>query len=191
MATNNSSTGGFITSSVTPLDDGAFDDFLHDFIQGLTSLDGTLIRPLWQQEPPSRPDININWVAFGITNRYDDYSPSSRFDDSVGMISTRYQEFELQLSFYGPQAASYEATFRDNIEIAQNREYLLPQGVAYVGIGMAVNATMEINTRYELRIDVITRFRRQLTRIYPILSLLSAEEEIVTPTYSDSINTTN
>jgi hypothetical protein len=91
-----STTAGFIGPNVspTPLQDDAYDDLLHDLIAGITNISPDLIRPRWQPEPPPRPDISVNWVAFGITEVNQDWLPSTVHVDS-GDGFDAFQRFEV------------------------------------------------------------------------------------------------
>lgn len=176
---NTSASGGYLLP-VNPIinDDDNLDDILHDFYMGLTNLDPTLVRPRWVITPGNLPDIKTEWMSFGVTNRKQDTFVSQIFDPSKGMIVQRYEHFDCIISVYGRQADHYTGLIRDGMFVEQNREVIKRYGIVVVEIGQPKTVPMLINERWNKRIDVTISFRRQLVRVYPIESLVSAEFEV-------------
>ena len=108
---NTSATGGYLLfTSPAPLNDDGLCDFLHDVIAGVTGLPNAMVRPSFQQNPPTRPSINTNWVGFRVDNQIPEAGNSyveenrNNIEDSGGAGATqqRHETFELVCTFYGP-----------------------------------------------------------------------------------------
>lgn len=180
----NSSTGGFLVPAApAPLDDAALEDLFHDTIAGVLNFQGPLlglVRPRFQSEPPNDPPQNTNWVAFGLTmgkrdwDRYERHDPTYYGEDGGATISEQDQEFELHLSFYGPDAGALQGLFEDSIKIAQNRDALDAKGIKFMSALDAYRLPALLKQRWANRWDQKFKFRRRVTRVYPILNLASA-----------------
>lgn len=175
-----SATGGFLLPSTNTLDDQALDHLFHDLIVGVTGLDPTLVRPRWQPEPGNMPAFNTPWIAQGITDRRDDVVASQTYIEGTGLVVTRNQELDCLVSVYGSIAATIEANLRDGLSVDQNREYINSQGIVLVSVGNPRNATMLINERWQKRLDVVITFRRTISRIYAVESLVAAQIQLIT-----------
>ena len=182
---NTSATGGYLLPGATPapVEGDAFEDFLHDVIQGVTGLAGSMIRPRWQDEPANMPQANTTWAAFGITAwDPDTYAVEQEQQDGEGTDLIRHETNEIMVSFYGPQAALYASAFRDGIQVSQNREALVLAGVGMVSTGSAQQVPSLVKDRWQKRVDVPWTVRRQILRSYPVLTLLSANLILYTDT---------
>lgn len=172
---NTSATGGpLLPLNQIPTDDQALDRFLHDLYTGITGLDPTLVRPLWNITPGNMPKINTEWMSQGIIDRRQDFFPTQHFDDTQGMILMRNQELDNLVSLYGDQAGWLADLLIDGLSLTQNRDPMTAAGLYLVDIGKPKNASMLINEQWYKRIDVVITYRRNITRVYPILSVKSA-----------------
>lgn len=65
---NTSATGGYLVPSPSnPYPGGiTFKQFLQTVFVGLSGLSTDLVRGKWQINPPKQPDVNTNWIAFGL-----------------------------------------------------------------------------------------------------------------------------
>ena len=146
---------------------------------GLSGIPGPLVRPRWQPVPPNQPDIKTNWLAFGIQGRpadtfaFEVHDPAAN-DGNGADIVNRNEVLEILLSFYGPQASGYASRVRDGFAVPQNREALLMAGMALIECGDITTAPALINQQWYRRFDMPVRIRRAVTRVYPVLHLVSA-----------------
>jgi len=164
-----------------PLTDDLWENFLHDLIAGVTGLDNTLVRPRWQTEPPLRPDIGVNWVAFGVTNTQADYAPVFyHIDDGVVGYDALQQmeEHTIMCSFYGPAGEKYCSYFQRGLWVDQNQASMRANAVGLVSVGGQTRAAELVKERWWPRTDVQFILRREVRYNYNVLNLLQAQVDI-------------
>lgn len=197
--TNDSSTGGYLapTGTPTPLEDQALLDFFQAIFAGITGIPGTLIRPRWQPTPPNQPSNGTNWMAFGITDRpadefaYEYHNPAAAGGQGADIVE-RTEELTILCSFYGLNADSNAALLRDGLQVGQNREVLLKNGMALISAGGIVAAPAILNSQWYYKVDMSVRIRRAVVRTYPILNLESAVFSVEDDSgLTDTINVSN
>lgn len=181
---NNSGTGGYLLPTSEPLNDGALLDFMQEVIKGVTGLPGKMVRPAYQADPPKRPAINEDWCAFWIGNQTPEAGNAyiKIAADGLSSSSQRHETFQLRMSYYGPNASRNAASFRDNLQIGQNREQLFLAGMAHVDCSAITPLGDLVNQQWYKRADITGNFRRELNRDYGIMSFLSAGGTIATET---------
>jgi hypothetical protein len=197
MSGNNSSTGGFLKPGAPaapgPLEGVALLDFIQAWIVGLTGLDGTLVRPEGQPEPPNMPPAGTAWCSFRISDRDSDAFPWVGHNPTFlgdawqpppnGMdLMQRNETLWLRCIFYDlgstGQADSYAALMRDSAIIAQNREYLRQGGLTVGSTGELISVTELIKERNQYRVDLAIELRRQIYRAYPVQDILGATVQL-------------
>ena len=186
---NSSATGGPLLplAPTPPLQGDALDDALTALVIGITGLDGSLVRPRWQPDPPNQPPAAIDWCAIGITSITPDgnatiihFGGRSVNDPNAFDQMQRHEELEVTASFYGPNGASNAGLLRDGLAIAQNREPLVARGMAYINtIGFMALPEL-VNQQWIRRQDVTLRFRRIVVRNYPVLNIRAADAAVRT-----------
>ena len=180
MATD-SSVAGYLAPSSAPVYDDALDNTIHDLIVGLAGITGDLVRPRWQPEPPTQPAYSANWVAFGLTGTdvdsfaYEHHSPTGEGPTSV----ERDELLTYIHSFYGPGAHGLCERFRDGFEISQNRDALRSAGLTLVEVQRAVKIPALLKEKWVPKVDVTVVYRRRTSRAYPVLTLRSANADLV------------
>lgn len=186
MASNTSATGGYLTPTNTiNIDGDPLDDIFHDLFAGVTGVDNTLVKPRWVIKPSNMPDRNTTWMSFGVIDTRNDINPSQWFDDKQGMILINNQELDVQVSCYGPNAAQLESILRDGLNLDQNREVINSLGIVLVDVGKAINTSELVNTEWVKRVETTVTFRKQIRRVYAILSLEAAAVDIHTDDWVD------
>ena len=182
-----SSTGGFLqpttpATGLAPEYDKLFDTFLQSVVSGVTGLPGHHVRPRWQLNPPKRPSMETTWAAIGIQrihtenaeHPHDGAANKGKGQDDF----TTHEDIDVVCTFYGPHAWGSAAIFRDGLWMSQNREALYLAGCGVGDIGdMQTNAEL-INNQWLHRVDMTIRFVREISRLYPVLNLLSAQGTI-------------
>lgn len=176
---NTSATGGYLQPTNVVIDDQALKRFLHDVIVGITGLDNTLVRPGFQANPPTRPNIDVNWCGFSIINKRTESLPLYRQDDEESGTQSTNELFDLLVSFYGPNCTAYAGVLRDGLQITQNLEQLFAAGMAPLGTDGIIYTADLVNDRFYERADITINMNRDVSRTYDILSLLSVEGTIL------------
>lgn len=191
MADNTSQSGGFLlpVPSAVPLEGQALRRFLQQWVVGISGLDGTMVRPVAQGEPPNIPNAGECWAAISILNR-----PADTFPAVIHKVDAespegfdelqRNEALRLLVSFYdlgsNGQADMYASMFRDGTSIPQNLEYLRRSGFALNSVGDLVDAPILFKSRWKYGLDLPVIVVRQINRQYRVKNVVSADGEIVT-----------
>lgn len=177
MATNSSQDGYLLPSSV-PIEDELLEDALHDALEGMTGIPGNLVRPRWQPEPPTQPDFNTNWVAFGVVRTSSDvFAYVEQASDTEARVY-RDELLEVLHSFYGPNCTSNAKRMRDGFSVGQNHDQLRVNNIALVSVGDVTHLPALLKEKWVQRVDLTVTYRRRSVRSYPVLTILSARVEI-------------
>lgn len=184
---NTSASGGYLLPNPTlGLPKGlSLNQFLNTVFQGLSNLQGTLVRPRWQVAPPKQPDLPTNWMAFGIISDLADTNAFVGMDaDGVDTL-IRHEELEIACSFYGPDSLEIAKQVRDGFQIQQNLDALRAANMGYKEVSKLLHMPELINERWFDRYEMSVFLRRQIQRVYPTLSLVTAEGIIIALSPSD------
>jgi hypothetical protein len=180
---SDSAVGGYLLASTTGLEGQDLQRFLQQWLVGMTGLDPTLVRPRWQPEPPNIPVETVAWLAFGIGNTSADVFPYVVHDPDLndgqgGDRLQRHEEFDMLCSAYDlgstGQADAVMSLLRDGTAISQNRDYLRSAGIALIEAGDMLSVPSLLMERWNYRVDMTLRLRRQIDREYPVFHILSA-----------------
>jgi hypothetical protein len=193
--TTNSSTGGYLqpTPAPAPLEGQALLRFFQQIIAGITGLSGSMVRPFWQTEPPNVPEQGNAWCAFKIARRpSDEYAFIGRLpylpEDGADHLQ-RHEELNIATTFYdtggstgndnsGGLADYYSALLRDGLSVPQNREPLFLAGMGLTKIGEEISVPEKVKNRWQYRVDFEFAVNRQIDRVYPVNTLVSADGTI-------------
>lgn len=154
--------------------------FIQTVMVGVSGLPGPLVRPKWQVKPPKNPEILTNWMAIGIdvatpdANGYLDAYP----DGTV--VTQRHELLEVSCSIYGPNAIDTMGLLRDGFQIPTNLEGLRSANMGFVEVTAARHIPDLVNESFIDRFVMSVFLRREIQRVYPILTLVSASGVIHT-----------
>lgn len=179
-----SSAPGYLSpaASPAPLQGDGLNTLLQPVIVGITGLPGPMVRPAFQEEPPNIPDAGEAWAAFRYAARPSDTFPSIVHEDTPDGGQDRlrrHETIEVLVSFYdlgtSGLADTYASLLRDGLGIPQNVEPLIAHGMGLVSVGVETTAPVLIKIRWQYRVDLPFTLRREVVRVYPIKSVLTAQ----------------
>lgn len=185
---NNSQTGGYIRPiSVTQPPHGlTLLQFLQTVLVGLSGLDGTLVRPKWQIKPPPQPDVNTNWLAFGIESDTPNFNAAVVTNKDTGVTTLkRWRTMILQLSFYGPNALDLIEQVQDGFQLGQNLAALTSAKMGLTETGQALHLPELVNEQWFERYEMSVTLQRLVQSVYPIVTIVGAHGTIYAPTAKD------
>ncbi len=176
---NSSATGGYLTQTSSSIDGQALRRFLQSVIVGVTGLNATLVRPMWQQNPPPIPSIDVDWCGFAIMTQRPEKGAFHEQLDAGGATLLRHEELDLLCAFYGPNCLVNAGLLRDGLElIAQNREQLFLAGMGVNGFSDIPHAPELVNDRFFDRADITMTIQREIRRSYDILHFVGASGNV-------------
>jgi hypothetical protein len=163
--------------AIQPLEDDAWDDWLQAVFAGISGLPDDLVRPRWQIEPPNRPEIDVDWLALGVTSKRNDFTPYIlHVDEGEGYDALQEHEIdEVLCSFYGPNCERHASYLRRGFFLDQNRAVCRKSGVGLVEIQDIRSAPEYVNERWWNRMDMNVILRREIRLNYPVRTILRAQ----------------
>ncbi len=191
MADNTSASGGYLLPAATPapLEGEDLFVFIQTQVKGITGMDGKLVRPAPQGEPPNIPPQATAWAAIQITQIPADTFPAviHRPDAFGGLGGDELQQNEqiaVLTSFYDTgvtgQAMNLATLLRTGYAIAQNREPLRKAGFAINSMGTETPVPVILKERWLYRVDLNFILSRQITRLYRVQNVLSVDQNLST-----------
>jgi hypothetical protein len=156
------------------LEDDAFEDFLHDWLAGISGLAEDMVRPAFQANPSPFPDSGNTWMAFTFRRSKGDWDPVVR-----GTSIFRMEEIRILCGFYGPASGARVMQFRMSTGINQNIWPLHEQRMAFVSVDEGIIVSEKIKGKFQRRMDVEVVLRRAVQFSYAVPELASATGQIL------------
>lgn len=182
MSINSANAGYLLPGSTVGLPKNlSFTQFIQTILVGISGFPGDLVRPDWQPNPPKRPDITINWLAFGVAESTP-YNFIYAGSNGTNQNSQFQEAFSVKLSVYGPKALDNYRLIRDGFQISQNLEALTLASMGLVDVSKGIRNPELIDERWYDRWECFVNMRYESQRTYPVLTLVSAEGTIFAPT---------
>lgn len=163
---------GPLVQSAGPMEGQTLRQFLQSMIVGVTALNGSLVRPMWQPEPPPVPAITENWCGFGVVTQTPDANAYHDQNQLTSATLVRHEELEVLCAFYGPLCSDYAGRLRDALDLSQNRDTLRTAGMALVGTSGITRVPELVNARWYDRADIMLTIRREVRRTYAVFTFL-------------------
>lgn len=154
--------------------------FLQTVFVGLSELPGTLVRPSWQVNPPKQPDIDVNWMAFGVAEAAPDSNAYVTIDTDDVVTLKRNRSIQVDCSFYGPLAFQVAELVADGFQIQQNLFALRDAKMGFTATTPAIQVPDLVNERWVARVQMSVILQRTTVRVYPISTFVSANGTIHT-----------
>ena len=192
MSAKTSATGGYLAPSptkstlTTAPPNLTLKQFIQTVLVGISGLQGPLVRPNWQQEEPKQPDINTDWVAYGIEQNAADFNAvvetTGDEDNNVTTQLYRYETLQIDISVYGPNCYDLCSLIRDGFQLTQNLAALRKANMGFGWDEPAAHMPDLVNGRWVDRYRMTIYLKRQVQRFYPILNFTSSSVQLYSPT---------
>ena len=180
-----STTVGFLAPAATNVDDKELEYLFQAMLVAILGIEGALVRRAFQTDAtPTAPGPGTAWCAFTIdmldeTNskgqwEHDPNGASGQGQDDL----TVYEIIDVRVSMYGPTSQGMASLVRDGLKVAQNRDVLRSNGLAYQYQSKPQpmhQLTGDTNMKTQRRYDVTLRFMRQIVRVYPVRSITAVD----------------
>ena len=156
-----------------PAEDADLDAVFQALVVQLTGLDGTLVRPRWQPNPPKQPEPGTTWCAVGVLmvtpNDGASITHDPTYNSGAGAdVVSRHESIEVLASFYGPQSQAYTRYLREGIALPQNTEGLAAIAIRWTECGPIRAVPELVNQQWIRRQDMSLRFNRQTLSVYAV-----------------------
>lgn len=189
VTAQNSGSAGYLLPDPGPLYDQDLEDLFQQVIVGITGLQGNLVRPRWQIDPPNLPPVSTDWCAFGVVVQERMWNAYQWWDNAGSAYVVEGSEpIDVTFSFYGPNNQRNRRSFTDGIMLDQNREDLGAQKIKLIEFRDPVNLPALLKEQWGRRVDVKAVFHRWVTRTFPVQTLIGTSppsginnEKFVTP----------
>lgn len=137
---------------------------------------------------PKQPDINVNWISFGIDVSVPDANAYTNYNSDGSFGSQRHETLEIGTDCYGPDALYISGLIRDGFQIKTNLDALQVAKMGFVETGPARQIPDLVNERFVGRVNMSIILRREVLRVYPVPTIISANGVIYAPDLDPNFN---
>jgi hypothetical protein len=164
------------------------EDILRLFCCAITGIDKTLVRKRWLMKPGSTPPVGVDWCALGVESVETHGTPvqhgsKPQTDKDPDVITrTSVQTLRCRASFYGAHASSVADTFREGIQLSQNRSQLERYGLKLQAVDDEVRHVPDYAfSQWIDRYDITFKVGRSVTRTFGVRTIVDATDiELIT-----------
>lgn len=121
---------------------------VHDYIVGLTGLDNTLVRPMYQPNPPTIPAFGTDWIGVDIKTIDMNGSSYQTLNKDDILTLRRDVTFDVSLAVYGTNALKIATLIRSGMELTYNTEIFRQYNIAFGSHGKVIRAPELHNQRW-------------------------------------------
>lgn len=184
MPNTSSSSGPLSPTPPAPAYGAALNTIIQNWLVPLIGLTGDRVVVYDQPEPPNVPDAGVAWAAVRVTVGDADRFPfvGHNVAGVAGDTLIRNEAIDLLASFYDlgidGLAAGYMAACRDAIAIRQNLDPVYAAGIKIGEVLEPVSLPTQLKTRWQYRVDLPIRLRRQVQRLYAVEDVLVGSIEL-------------
>jgi hypothetical protein len=175
---NDTSTGGFLSPSNAVSNDLALEDIFQIAIVGITGLVGSKVRPGFQPTTPNLPGFDEDWIAYQVKvvdqDTFSHIQHQHLLEPGGASVVSRDEEFEVLLSFYGPNGGQLLSRWREGLDLDPNRWGLLAYGIKLQFVGSPVMLPALLKERWVRRIDLKATFTRRIKVTYPVRTVVES-----------------
>lgn len=173
-----SSEAGYLRATDSGDYGSELEDLFGRVIQGITGLPGNLVRPKYQNDPPTLPQFDVDWCAFNVYVEPVLFNAYKTLEDDLVYTIQGTEVLQVTVSFYGPHFQEVERSWRDGMQLAQNRDELTAADIGFVSFADPVTVPMLMKQKWAKHIDIRGTFHRWAVRTYKVRTLLSADGTI-------------
>jgi hypothetical protein len=170
-----SSQQGYLQGSPASLYGDPLEDLFGRVIQGITGLPGNLVRPKYQVNPGTIPEFDVDWASFSVYVEPVLWNAYKTLEDDLTYTVEGTEVLRVLVSFFGPGYQNLERTWRDGIQLGQNRDELANAKIAFIEFADPVITPLLLKERWVKHIDVRGTFHRWARRDYKVRSLVYAD----------------
>jgi hypothetical protein len=152
---------------------------IHDFLVSLTGFDNTLVRPMYQPNPPTVPPFGTDWIAFNISQTEMNGSSYQVLNASDVFKMQRQLKYNVVIAIYGANASVTASTIRSGMELSQNWDSLRVYSIALSKVGSIMRVPELHNQRWLDRYNITLELNHITSETAGIMSIISATENIV------------
>jgi len=191
---NTSATGGFLTpvDLNSAIDDAELDAVFQQYVSGVTSLTGDLVRPRWQPTVPKQPEPSVTWCSVGVVadsqDSYPYFGHNPNADGGLGRDEMiRHEVLQVMATFYGSNAKRYAKILRDGFNVEQNNWWFRQYGIAFQSCDNIRAVPELVNQQWVRRYDLAFFVKRCIIRTYEVKNIATADITINSEMLSNHI----
>lgn len=146
-----------------------FQRVMHSALRFVSGLDGDLVRPAYQTNPPPLPPLSIDWLAFSLGNFEREAGLPYIIANEKGECDFfRFEKFTCHCVFYGENCQFLAENLRDGFELDYNRRVLRENGLGFIESGIITNTAEMVQNGWVRRADCDLYFTREVGRCYNV-----------------------